>query len=204
MQTRYAWGNKVNWFDPKINDAVKTHVAQVVAVYVERSHLCHQLLSVRPNVTDMEVAVLWACAWSTVNESRSHDDPSNESLDALHDVTLNFLHSFFQGYISVFCQSSLKLDPESQLIRARITPTMEAMSPERLQQTGKIAAAVLSNSTKLAGSTIDILSDSLSQKQGQAATKYALSLVANDSTLKPFQQEEVQGWITGVSWVTAS
>jgi hypothetical protein len=80
-----------------------------------------------------------------------------------------------------------------------ITPTLEAMSPERLTQAGKISAALLSNATNLAASTIAILFDGLTEEQGHAATKYAVSLVANESTLKPFQREEVKGWITATS-----
>jgi hypothetical protein len=108
----------VKWFKGKIDAQIKAHVADIVAAYVKRSQLCHEFLSVKPTLTDIEMAVLWAGDWATVEEARAKGDPSSESLKALHDVTLNFLHSFFQDYISAFCQSNLKLDPESAIIRA--------------------------------------------------------------------------------------
>jgi hypothetical protein len=64
------------------------------------------------------------------------------------------------------------------------------MSPERLNRSGKLGAALLNNAQRLAVATISILSARLSRDQAQAASQYAVSLIAKAGNLNPFERQK--------------
>lgn len=195
----------MRWFKDKIDDRIKALIADVVAAYVERSQLSFQLLSLEPNLTDIEMAVLWAAGVLVMEETHANAKAAGGQTEVmLHDITREFFDSCCQSYIDQVSKSSLKLDVDSEKIRQSIAPTLEAMSPQRLESSVNISAGLAANAAKLAGDTLLILSEGLAQKQGEAATKYAVSLVANRRDLNPFERAKATEWITCVSWARAS
>ena len=158
----------MGWFKSGIDDRVKTLVAETVAAYIERAQLSYQLLTLDPILTDIEMAVTWAAAGVVWENARSERTSSDENLKVADEVTWEFFITFCQNYISEVCRSTLKLDPDSEVIRTSITPTLESMPQDRLNRSGKLGAALLNNAQRLAVATISIVSAQLSRDQAQA------------------------------------
>jgi hypothetical protein len=187
------------WFKDKLDDRNKALIGDVVAAYAERCQLSSELFSIRPPVTDIEMAVLWAYGY-IVMENSDKENPDSELLSTAR----TFFDSFCQSYIGNICGSKLKLDPESAIIRDNMTQTLEEMSPDRLASTGQLSATLMSNATKLAGATLAMLNAGLTEQQGRAAAKHADSLVASEPTLSPLQRQLVRSWLTNFSWQAGS
>jgi hypothetical protein len=126
---------------------------------------------------------------------------ASEQQNMLHHIAREFFDSFCRSYIEEICKSSLKLEIEPPTLQGEITPTLEAMSQERLKSSSKIVSGLQSNAARLAGHTIILISAGLTSEQGKEATKYALSLVAKHHGLNSFERSTATEWIAQVSWV---
>jgi hypothetical protein len=198
----------MRWFTDKLDDKIKAMVTELVSAYIERSQLSLRLLLLEPNLTDIEMAVLWLGGVAVMEGTHANaaekikmlNEEDQEEVRIVHEVTREFFDSCCQSYISEVCKSSINLDFESSALQEVITPTLEAMSLDQASSSSKILSGLMSNAMRLAVGTVNITFAGLTQEQGKDATKYALSLVSKNSDLNIYERTKTTEWITRVAW----
>jgi hypothetical protein len=122
----------------------------------------------------------------------------------LHTAAREFFGSCFQSYISEVLKSDLKLDLNSAaLVADDLNATLEAMSPERGANLGRLTSGVAKNSVHLASATLAVISAGLTRQQGQAAAEYAARLISTWGNLNSFERMKAHEWVTSFCWSDA-
>jgi hypothetical protein len=189
----------MGWFNEKLNDQSKSLVSDLVSAYTDRSRLVFRLLSLEPQLTDMQMAVLWIYMVVTM-EKVSEENKKPEMAETLvqwHSISREFLDTLCQDYVSQVVGSSLKLDVNSTVIQENVSTTIEAMPPQLRTDAGTIIAELGGNSNALASATLAILRSGFTRDQNKSAQKLAASIVASEKSLNALEREKTQGWLTG-------
>lgn len=190
----------MSWFKGSLNDQVKALSSDIANAYVERAQLCFQFLSMKPPLVVNELAALWAVMAEQISKhedrtERSDADLSNDLVEALPRLTRVSFDSFCQSFVENVLKSDVKLNLESQEIRALVGQTFDAMGQERAQQLGQLIASVASNATQLASATM-LLQGRLKKEEVSAALKHAVARVRQRSELNQFEKAMAEEWLT--------
>jgi hypothetical protein len=189
----------VGWFNEKLNDQSKSLVSNLVSAYTDRSRLVFRLLSLEPQITDIQMAVLWLYMVVTMEKASEENKKPDmaEMLTQWHSISREFFDTLCQDYVTQVVGSSLKLNVNSTVIQENISTTIEEMAPQLRTDAGTIIAELGGNANALASATLAILRSGFTRDQNKSAQKLAASIVASDKSLNAFEKEKAQGWLTG-------
>lgn len=161
----------MGWFNEKLNDQNKSLVSDLVAAYTERSRLTFRLLSLEPQLTDMQMAVLWLCLVVIIEKDRE-ETKKPEMTETLaqwdeqwHSISREFLDSFCQDYVTQVVGSPLTLEVHSTIIQENISTTIDAMPPQLRTDAGTIISELGVNALALSSATLAVLRSGFKKDQ---------------------------------------
>ena len=173
------------------NEDERNHIVYyLVSACSQRSQLIFRILSLEPQLTDMQMAALWFYTVQTMEkafEKKKRELPV-VLLQQAHSISRDLFDGTCQGYVNHRVGSSLELNVNSTVIqdnaaRAVVRPDA-AEAVVRLGGNAHLLAEVT-------GMLFKFTSDQI-----KSAQELAASFVASDKSLNPFERETTLEWLT--------
>lgn len=171
-------------------------VGKVAGAYADRALITSRLVLIKPPLSDIEFAVLWAMGATVM---RKANDGRDQAGAVLGEVACDFYDSCCQSFVTQLLGSNLILKLDSQVILDNVD-LIEEMSPIRLKVASRAFMDLSSNALILASATIESLSAGLSSTEADEAKMYAATYLARRSELNTIERSKAEEWVTDFRW----
>jgi hypothetical protein len=179
------------------NDDYRNHIVYyLVSACAKRSRLVFRLLSLQPQLTDMQMAALWFYTVWTMD--KAFEEKKREIpvilLQRAHSISREFFDGSCQAYVNHTVGSSLELNVSSTVIHDNASRALEAMSPQFRTDAADVIVRLGGNAHLLAEVTGMLFR--FTRDQIKYAQELAVWFVASDKSLNSFERETTLEWLT--------